>query len=163
MIFLLCLVMDKNVIHHAHNSCKATQGFRHPLMECSGANKIIWWKQSRPKGVIIMVSRDEGAMGSSKLMSMNTFPPTSCASVWSTAGSKCCFLFAPIHSREILTLPFCLGTTTMPVHHSVGCSTVVMTPLFSSSPFCWNSSSQAQEQLQGHKWFSEIVPECLIP
>ena len=36
-----------------------------------------------------------------------------------------------VKSTHIQKLPFDLGTTTIPAHQSVGCSTLVMTPIFS--------------------------------
>ena len=78
----------------------------------------------------------------SSLESICTFPPASCARVWSMTGSWCLsvrtHLLSLVRSTQMCTLPLGLGTTTMLVHHSVGSDTFLMSPsfsMFSSSSF----------------------------
>ena len=109
--------------------------------KCSGALDIsngILLKQNRPKGVMNVVSKRElsgrGICQNPLLASslLKTFAPASCAKTSSTFGSGCvsrrtCVLRG-LSSTQMRTLPFCFGTTTIPAHHGVGTSTLVITP-----------------------------------
>ncbi len=110
-------------------------------LKCSGGDEMpkgILWKQKRPKGVINVVSRVNcGASGicqNPELASSfeKILAPASCAKVWSTAGRTCHSLrmlwLSCVRSTQICTFLLLLGTTTIPAHHSVGSSTLAMTP-----------------------------------
>jgi len=95
-------------------------------------------KQYRPYGEIKVVSkadsRERGICQNPELASKveNTVAPASCVIVCSTAGKGCLsrqmLSFNLLRSTQMRTFPLGLGTTTSPAHHSVGCSTLSMTP-----------------------------------
>ena len=72
---------------------------------------------------------------------VNTRAPANCASVGSTAGSGCLsrltLRLSLVRSTQILTRELLLGTTTIPEHHSVGCSTFAITPILSILCSSW--------------------------
>ena len=103
-------------------------------------------KQKRPIGVMKVVSNlncgDKGICQNPLLASNfeNTFAPVNCARVSSTRGNGCTSLcthsLRGFRSTHIRMDPFCFGTTTIPAHHFVGCSTFDITPI---SSICFNS------------------------
>ena len=111
------------------------------LWKYSGADVIpkgSLLKQNLLNGVMKVVIRDDSWDSSTcqnpELASslVNILAPLICARVCSTEGkiclSLCTLLFSLVKSTQIQTFPFAFGTTTMPEHHSVGCSTFSITP-----------------------------------
>ena len=109
--------------------------------KCSGADEIPKGKrlkQCLPNGVMNVVraldSCVSGICQNPELASnlLNTVESFNCASVSSTAGRICHSRFTDsfsfVRSTQILIFKLGLGTTTMPVHQSVGLSTREMTP-----------------------------------
>ena len=104
-------------------------------------------KQNLPNGVINVVSKEDSCDSStcqkpeftSSLVKI--FAPPIYASICSTDGriclSCCTLLFNLVRSTQIQTFPLAFGTTTIPDHQDVGCSTFSITPkcciLFSSA------------------------------
>ena len=106
------------------------------------------WKQKRPNGVIKVVnnaeSGDRGTCQRPELASSleKMMAPEIWARTWSTDGRGCrsrqTLSLSLVRSTHIRTFQFGFGTTTIPVHQSVGCSTLAMTPrrsIRSSSSF----------------------------
>ena len=110
------------------------------LWKCSGAEVIPkgnQLKQYLPKGVMKVVSRAESRESSTcqnpELASSfeNILAAPIWANVFSTDGniwrSRHTLSFNLVKSTQILTWPLGFGTTAIPVHHSVDCSTLEIT------------------------------------
>ena len=175
IVFLLCGSVHYDMLHHANSPWHSCQHLRHQSLEIFRSRGDTKWQPVKTE----LLKRSNNVVSNAESGEIRTFQnlelvsnfekkvaPDNWARTWLTAGSglhSCQTLsLSLVRSTQIHTFPFGFGTTTMPAHQSVGCSTLVMTPNFSiHSSSCLTGCISGIATLLTTDWETGVL-SCMV-